>query len=170
MAELIDQSGTVVFKGTVTGLPAGGIPQGGPLTTTLVTAGYQLRGSNVIASAILKLTVPGADPGDAGITGGSIMAGNTGADVTAGGATAGAHGKLSVRTNGATGLVGSALVRGAIAEPGAVVYGGVIFAAGPPVDPPEGSLPFAVDTTPVTGGLYAWNRTSGQWVKVSALP
>lgn len=45
--------------------------------------------------------------------------------------------------------------------------GGVIVASGVPSGAPAGKLPFAYDTTAVTGGFYFWNGSA--WVKVATI-
>lgn len=192
MASLKDQSGVTVFEGTIEGLPTSGIPQGGPLTADLLTGGFTVRGesfdtthgpvgASVQASdgqagfgGTLSLLAGQAEDNASGV-GGTVQltAGSGGVNAAVGGAQialTGAgptnldFGKAVIGTNNSFGLVGQALVADGN---GFVVYGGVQIAAGVPVGAPTG-LPFAVDTTAVTGGLYVWNGAT--WVKVSALP
>lgn len=63
------------------------------------------------------------------------------------------------------GAAGTALVPSAGAAAG-VAWGGVQVAAGVPAGAPTG-LPFAYDTTPVTGGFYFWNGAA--WVEITTI-
>lgn len=65
----------------------------------------------------------------------------------------------------AVGAAGTALVASSGATAG-VAYGGVQVAAGVPTGAPTG-LPFAYDTTAVTGGFYFWNGAA--WVEIAAI-
>lgn len=64
------------------------------------------------------------------------------------------------------GASGTALVADSGAASG-VIFGGVRTAAEVPTTAPIGNLPFAYDTTAVTGGLYYWNGAA--WVKVATI-
>lgn len=65
----------------------------------------------------------------------------------------------------AVGAAGTALVASSGAASG-VAWGGVQVAAGVPSGAPTG-LPFAYDTTAVTGGFYFWNGAA--WVEIAAI-
>ncbi len=70
-------------------------------------------------------------------------------------------GRLKVHASASDGIAGQALVSNGA---GFTVWGSLIIAAGVPAGAPNGKLPFAIDTTAITGGLYYWN--SAAWVKI----
>lgn len=139
-------------------------------------------GDAVVGSGADFLLRGGRDTGEGGevnFSGGSAGAGEVGGDIifTAGegdngattgvrfqaqGGQVGAAGKMALRTSNSYGLSGQAIVSDGNSE---LVYGGVRVAAAVPVAAPDGYLPFAYDTTAVTGGFYFWNGAA--WVKVA---
>lgn len=180
MAQLRDTSGTVVFEGTIEDFVAG-IPQGGPLTEDLLTGGFALKGADagpVVGGRVRALAAGGAGGEckvEAGAGAGFVPGGNAtltagdngpriGGQVSASGATNADSGRVAVSTRGVGGQSGQALVSDGA---GALIYGGVSVGAGVPGGAPAGSLPFAFDTTPVSGGFYFWNGAA--WVKIAAI-
>ncbi len=173
-AEFTDAEGTVRLSGEIDftdaqNQPGGGIPQGGPLTADLLTDNFAIIGAPGLGSAVggsVSVTPASANTGGTATVAGGCDSNfaKFGAFVQCDGATNADDGKLSVRTAGGVGVAGQALVTDGA---GFVVYGGVQIAAGVPMGAPTG-LPFAVDTTAVSGGLYVWNGAA--WVKVSTIP
>jgi hypothetical protein len=88
--------------------------------------------------------------------------GSNGAAVVAGGGNADGvtPGRLIFSTADSVGTAGQALVSDGANKS---VWGGLTIAAGVPAGAPNGKLPFAIDTTAVTGGAYYWNGSA--WVK-----
>lgn len=183
MAQLTDTSGVVVFEGTITGA-GGGIPQGGPLSQDLLSGDYYLRGADGSGAEGGRVQAAGQTSGDGGsvtVTGGNGAAGKSGGQLSIrggngddgnddaasmllnGGDGVGGDGKALLFTAGSAGEAGQALVSDGAAF---LKYGGVQTAAGVPVGAPTG-LPFAYDTTAVTGGFYYWNGAA--WVKVATI-
>lgn len=148
------------------------IPQGGPLTADLDVGGFAVRGADGAAAPGGGVVVIGGtgDTADAGgnveLIGGTGDAGNDqGAEIALyGGVGDGNPGRASLTTDGSLGASGQALVSDGSSQ---LVYGGVISAAGVPSGAPDGSLPFAYDTTAITGGFYFWNGSS--WVKIATI-
>lgn len=214
--KIADDQGTTRLGGTLTfsdpaNQPAGGIPEGGPLTQDLDCAhrslvntgevlgdngGLILAGQAAAANpqrAAIRVNLPeeeiritagriagvsgdvliggtvstGGNPGTTvTITGANSGSGGGGASIAIeGGDGAGNNGRVAIITDNTPPDAGLVLVGTSDFHN---VYGGVIVAAGVPVGAPSGSLPFAVDTTAVTGGLYVWNGAA--WLKVAALP
>lgn len=174
-----DESGTTRLRGTLKGLPASGIPQGGPLSADLLTNDFLVKGSGASPASLYVGNGPSASiqglagDGQVGVQGGLVSlrggAGNGGVSAPAsldvqGGQGAGSPGAVAITTFGSPGLPGQVLVPDGN---GYLSYGGVQIAAGVPVGAPVG-LPFAFDSTAVSGGLYVWNGAA--WLKVSVHP
>jgi hypothetical protein len=79
-------------------------------------------------------------------------------------------GQVEINSFGQNGNAGEVLVSSGNATThsnNGVAWGGVITAAGAPSGQPDAMLPFAFDTTAVTGGFYYWNGSS--WVKIATI-
>jgi hypothetical protein len=117
--------------------------------------------------------IQGAD-GGSGAAGGVVTiragAGDDGNDeasvlILQGGNGSGLAGKAVLITNDSVGTSGTALVSDG---DGKLVYGGIQILSGVPSGAPNGTFPFAYDTTAITGGLYIWDVGSG-WIKVATI-
>lgn len=170
-------------KNYVDTVAGAGIPQGGPLNQDLFLANYDLRGttngsnvggllgadnaaSNQGGAAFMNAgdsSGAGNSGGNASIRGGEADGGD-GAAFLALGADDTNPGLAFVRASGSQGVGGQALVSD---NGGGTVWGGVPSAAGVPSGAPVGTLPFAYNTTAVTGGFYFWNGAA--WVKVATI-
>lgn len=131
-----------------------GIPQGGPLTQALLTDSNGLKGSDsgdATGAEIVVYSAQGANGGNVNISTGDPDGG-------------GDAGVLQLYTGGAYGAAGEAAVSNGSFGVG---WGGVIVAAGVPSGAPAGMLPFAYDTTAVSGGFYFWNGAA--WVKIATI-
>jgi hypothetical protein len=88
--------------------------------------------------------------------------------VVAQGGTAVGHGYVYCYSGASFGEAGEALVSGPVGSDGIdASWGGIRVAAEVPFAAPEGYLPFAMDTTAVTGGMYYWNGSA--WVKFTVI-
>lgn len=124
-------------------------------------------GTGALASAALagKSGAAGAAGGNATLTGGAAdNFGKNGAEAQALRATVAAHGRLKLITDNSSGAAGRALCPDGS---GALLWAGVPSAAGVPAGAPNGTPPFAYDTTAVTGGFYFWNGAA--WVKIATI-
>jgi hypothetical protein len=93
---------------------------------------------------------------------GGQAAGGSGAEVDIYGATATDPGHLGLYADGTFGSPGQALVT----DGSYATWQGIQVAAGVPTGDPTG-MPFAYDTTAVTGGFYFWDGAA--WVKVATI-